>query len=107
APSRPPARPRPRPARSRAATSDAAAARRAPASRSALAPSASGALRGGLALGLGVSGGVLPDLGAVLDVGARVELLPWALELSLRHWPDRSHRRDGRALEVSASGARR
>lgn len=65
-----------------------------------------GQLRGGLALGIGVSGGVLPDLGSVLDAAGRLEILPWALDVSVRYWPERSQTRDGRAVDVSGVGAR-
>lgn len=67
---------------------------------------ASGGARYGLALGLGVSGGVLPDLGATLELGARAEVLPWAVDLSLRYWPERSSSREGRGVDVSALGGR-
>jgi hypothetical protein len=65
-----------------------------------------GAPRYGLALGLGVSGGVLPDLGGALELDARAEILPWALELSFRYWPERSSSREGRGVDVSALGGR-
>jgi hypothetical protein len=65
-----------------------------------------GTPRYGLDLGAGVSGGVLPGLGAVLELGARLEDLPAGLELSFRYWPQRSGGRDGRGLDVSALGAR-
>ena len=48
----------------------------------------------------------MPELGAVLDVGARLEVLPWALGVSLRYWPQRTASREGRAVDVSAVGGR-
>lgn len=73
---------------------------------SSVASPAAGELRAGLALGAGVSGGVLPDLGGVLDVGGRLELSPWTLDISLRYWPQRSHSREGRTVDLSALGVR-
>jgi hypothetical protein len=78
----------------------------APAASAPLAPPAFGELHAGLALGVGVSGGVLPGLGGVLDVGGRLEVLPWALDMAVRYWPQRSESRDGRTVDVSAVGAR-
>jgi len=71
-----------------------------------IASPALGELRAGLALGVGVSGGVLPDLGGVLDLGARLELLPWALDVSIRYWPERSQSREGRVVDVASAGGR-
>jgi hypothetical protein len=62
------------------------------------------ALHYGTHLGLGVSGGVLPDLGAVLELGARLEQSSWGAAVSLRYWPRRSGGREGRDLDVSALG---
>jgi hypothetical protein len=67
---------------------------------------AAGGVRYGFDLGLGVSAGVLPDLGGALELGARVEVLPWAVALSFRYWPERSGSREGRGLDVSALGGR-
>ncbi len=60
----------------------------------------------GADVGLGVSAGVVPDLSGMLEVGARLEVLPWALGLSLRYWPQRTASREGRAVDVSALGGR-
>jgi hypothetical protein len=62
-------------------------------------------VRGGLGVGAGVSGGVLPGLGATFELSGRVELLPWAVLGALRFWPQRSDSREGRELDVSALGA--
>ncbi|HTV19435.1 MAG TPA: hypothetical protein VMG12_12205 [Polyangiaceae bacterium] len=105
-------RPRPTPSRRRRSRPPPAAApaiaesRRPRRPQPSLAPPAFGELHGGLALGVGVSGGVLPDLGGVLDVGGRLEVLPWALDLSLRYWPEGATSRDGRTVDVSGLGAR-
>jgi hypothetical protein len=65
-----------------------------------------GQLRAGLALGVGVSGGVLPDLGGALDAGGRLELLPWALDVAVRYWPERSQSREGRGVDITGLGVR-
>jgi hypothetical protein len=64
-----------------------------------------GRLQGGLGVGVGVSGGVLPGLGATLELSGRVEVTPWGALGALRYWPSRSETREGRRLEVSALGA--
>jgi hypothetical protein len=71
-----------------------------------LAAPAPGELHAGLELGAGVSGGVLPDLGGAFDVGGRLEALPWALDVSVRYWPERSQSRESRTVDVSALGVR-
>lgn len=76
------------------------------ASATVLAEPALGVFRPGLALGIGVSGGVLPDLGSVLDASARAEVLPWAFDVSVRYWPRRSETREGRGVDISALGVR-
>lgn len=53
-----------------------------------------------------MSGGVLPGLGATLELGARVEAWPGAALLSLHFWPERSASRDGRGVDISAVGVR-
>lgn len=63
-------------------------------------------VRYGVDLGAGLSGGVLPGVGAVLELGARVEAWPGAGLLALRYWPERSASRDGRGVDVSAVGVR-
>jgi hypothetical protein len=98
----PPTRPR-RPVR---ASAVARAPERPPTATTQLALPALGELRAGLGLGVGVSGGVLPGLGGVLDAGGRLEVLPWAVDVAVRYWPERSESRDGRTVDVSAVGAR-
>jgi hypothetical protein len=65
-----------------------------------------GGVRYGVELGAGVSGGVLPGVGAALELGARIEAWPGAVLLGLRYWPERSVSRDGRGVDVSAVGVR-
>jgi hypothetical protein len=79
---------------------------RTPTATTPLAPPAFGELHAGLGLGVGVSGGVLPGLGGVLDIGGRLEVLPWAVDVAVRYWPQRSESRDGRTVDVSGLGAR-
>jgi hypothetical protein len=102
--------PRTRPRRPPPVTIAAARERRAPeraatASMPLDAP-AFGEPRAGLALGVGVSGGVLPGLGGVLDAGGRLEVLPWGVDIGVRYWPERSESREGRAVDVSGLGGR-
>lgn len=112
-PSPPPIRRRPartRPRRPPAPPSAEARERRAPEraapASTGLAAPESDELRAGLGLGVGVSGGVLPDLGGVLEVGGRLEALPWAIDASVRYWPERSRSREGRVVEVTGAGVR-
>jgi hypothetical protein len=60
----------------------------------------------GLAVGAGVSGGVVPGLGPALELGAHLEALPWATALSFRYWPERSESVGERGVDVSAFGGR-
>jgi hypothetical protein len=99
--------PRTRPRRpAPAASAVARAPERTPTATTPLAPPAFGELHAGLGLGVGVSGGVLPGLGGVLDIGGRLEVLPWAVDVAVRYWPQGSESRDGRTVDVSGLGAR-
>ncbi len=59
-----------------------------------------------LAAGVGVSGGVLPGLGAILELGAQLEPAPWGFALAARYWPERNATRAGRGVELNGLGAR-
>ena len=65
-----------------------------------------GARRFAVGMGAGVSGGVLPGVGALLSVDLQLDPEPWGAALSIRFWPERSDARSGRALDVSAVGGR-
>jgi hypothetical protein len=64
------------------------------------------AARYGVAWGVGASGGVLPGVAAHLELEARLQEPVWGVSVAFRYWPERSHSREGRGLDVSALGGR-
>ena len=63
-------------------------------------------MRLGVGVGVGISSGVVPGWGPVLDASMQLEALPWAVALSLRYWPERDQSREDRSVLVSALGGR-
>jgi hypothetical protein len=48
----------------------------------------------------------LPGVAANLELEGRIVAPVWGISLGLRYWPERSHSREGRGLDISAIGAR-
>lgn len=60
----------------------------------------------GVSIGAGISGGVLPQVGAMLELGASLEPAPWGASFGLRYWPERGTARAGRDVDLTAMGGR-
>lgn len=56
-------------------------------------------------LGLGVSSGVLPGTGPVLEARAGLEPRPFGLAINARYWPGAGAEREGRNVHITALGA--
>jgi hypothetical protein len=59
-----------------------------------------------VAVGAGITGGVVPGVGAVLELRGSKEPRPLGVAIGARFWPRENASREGRAVDVSAVGLR-